>query len=324
MEGHCSLLSTSDSSSFTTSGSDEPRQPQQDIRSARILICTPCYAGMATANYTSSVLKASATLVRYGVQHDFFFMGNESLIQRGRNSCVQIFRANDYFTHLLFIDSDVGFEDKVILQLLLRDKEVIGAVYPDKGYNFANIQRASSRYFQTPLKPLTQDEQDDLVKNLVAFPIHPADDPPMIREGVLRVKDLHAGMLLLKRSAIERVIKHFPKSKYTINQEEIRAEFLRKETDTAENTYPEDNYNCRDMYAIFDCFIEDDEFYAEDHGFCLRYHQAGGEIFVDLTLAVSHMGNVTFAGDPLQSLITYGPSSGTTTTNSAPTKRVGM
>ena len=57
---------------------------------------------------------------------------NESLISRGRNTLTAKFLANKESTHLMFIDSDIGWEPWHLLVMLNRDVDVIGGLYPMK------------------------------------------------------------------------------------------------------------------------------------------------------------------------------------------------
>ena len=56
----------------------------------------------------------------------------DSLVTRCRNDCVAIFLANSRFTHLFFIDADIGFTPEAAFRLLLADRDVAAGVYPLK------------------------------------------------------------------------------------------------------------------------------------------------------------------------------------------------
>ena len=59
-----------------------------------------------------------------------FQMMKSSLVTQGRNLCVSQFLTTEDATHLLFIDSDIGFEAQSIYEMLARDKEIISIPYP--------------------------------------------------------------------------------------------------------------------------------------------------------------------------------------------------
>ena len=68
-------------------------------------------------------------------------MMKSSLVTQGRNLCVSAFLTNKDATHLLFIDSDIGFEASSIYDMLAREKELISIPYPLKNINWEKIVR---------------------------------------------------------------------------------------------------------------------------------------------------------------------------------------
>ena len=70
-----------------------------------LVIGTPMYGGMCTSEYTQSLLNLSESANNSeGVKLTTIFLGNESLIQRGRNTIAYHFMNLPDATHLLFID----------------------------------------------------------------------------------------------------------------------------------------------------------------------------------------------------------------------------
>ena len=51
---------------------------------------------------------------------------------RCRNDCVAYFLANPRFTHLFFIDADIGFTPEAASRLLRGDRDIAAGVYPLK------------------------------------------------------------------------------------------------------------------------------------------------------------------------------------------------
>ena len=51
--------------------------------------------------------------------------------------------------------------------------------------------------------------------------------------------------------------------------------------------------------ALFNCMIEPETstYLSEDYSFCQRWTDMGGEIWVDLTAKLEHVGLMTFHGD---------------------------
>ncbi len=96
-----------------------------------ILFCTPCYGGMITTACCQSMLKLSWTLDQAGVEHDFNFGVNESLVQRARNKMSAAFMKTS-FRKLMFIDADIEFEPEGVAKLWNLDADVACGVYPMK------------------------------------------------------------------------------------------------------------------------------------------------------------------------------------------------
>ena len=84
------------------------------------------YGGMLSEATMHGLLDLQQWSLATGVAMRFQTIGNESLITRARNTIVsQMFDATDYVaTHLLFIDSDIGFTHHNIDRLVRFDKDV--------------------------------------------------------------------------------------------------------------------------------------------------------------------------------------------------------
>ena len=92
------------------------------------LIATPCYGNVLCLNYVSSILRLRSVFWQLGIEHEFYLRGNESAITRARNSCVDYFRAGPW-SHLFFIDADIGFEPAAAVRLLYAKRDVVAGIY---------------------------------------------------------------------------------------------------------------------------------------------------------------------------------------------------
>ena len=89
----------------------------EKLRKRKIFVATPMYGGMCSGQYCKSTADLSKLAQSYGIEIEFFYLFNESLITRARNYCVDEFLRHERFTHLMFIDSDIGFNPDDILTL---------------------------------------------------------------------------------------------------------------------------------------------------------------------------------------------------------------
>jgi hypothetical protein len=111
--------------------------------SLHLVIGTPMYGGMCTSEYTDSLLKLSESCNKSGVKLTTIFLGNESLIQRGRNTIAHHFMNLPDATHLMFIDADIKFRVEDIVRMIKADKELIIGPVALKGYNWEQIRMAA-------------------------------------------------------------------------------------------------------------------------------------------------------------------------------------
>jgi len=92
----------------------------------KIFIGTPCYGGMITADYFKSCLRLVNEAPKHDIALQFGTVGNESLVTRARNTLVQLFMDDPgNYTHLLFIDADIGFSEKTVFRMVDLDKDVV-------------------------------------------------------------------------------------------------------------------------------------------------------------------------------------------------------
>jgi hypothetical protein len=102
------------------------------LKTTRVHICMPCYGGMMTESCFMSFIKWANMARQLSINWTVETLSNESLISRGRNTLTAKFLHNTESTHLMFIDSDIGWEPWHLLVLLNRDVDVIGGLYPMK------------------------------------------------------------------------------------------------------------------------------------------------------------------------------------------------
>ena len=100
----------------------------------KLFIAMPCYGGNMSMLTAKSLVSLSALLTEKKIDFEFFCIGNEALISRARNYCVDTFLQTNA-THLMFIDSDIVFRPADVLRLAEHKKSIVGALYPRKTLN---------------------------------------------------------------------------------------------------------------------------------------------------------------------------------------------
>lgn len=98
----------------------------------QIMVGVPSYDGTVVMEFCRSFAMASLMCAQKGIYLDLVPDMGSSLIQVSRNWLFSTFLRSPQYSHLLFIDADVGFEPDAILKLLAADKDLVAGVYPGK------------------------------------------------------------------------------------------------------------------------------------------------------------------------------------------------
>jgi hypothetical protein len=96
-----------------------------------IFIAIPSYDGKVISQGVESLLKNTHILRDSGHNVKTFFYNGNCYIARARNLCVKVFLESDC-TDMIFVDTDIAYDDDAMLKLIKYDKDVVGGVYPLK------------------------------------------------------------------------------------------------------------------------------------------------------------------------------------------------
>jgi hypothetical protein len=251
-----------------------------ELRKRKIFVATPMYGGMCGGQYTKSTADLAKLCQHYDIEVDFFYLFNESLITRARNYCVDEFMRQTKYTHLMFIDSDIGFNPNDILALAAladpdSDKHVLCGPYPKKTIAWEKIKRAVDKGYADENPNNLQNFVGDYVfnpaKNQTEIPLN---EPVEVLEG-------GTGFMMIQRKTFEEYEKAYPEFKY--KPDHVRSEHFD---------------GSREIMAYFDCIIdpESKRYLSEDYMFCQWARNAGLKVWMCPWMRLSHMGTYTFGG----------------------------
>ena len=264
-----------------------------------LYILTPCFASLCYVNYVHCLLNTKEVLKELGIEIHIEFCKNDSLVSRARNNLVAKAMFNPNMTHCLFIDNDITWQPTDILKLLIADKQLVGGVYPLKNYNWKDLlvdsadpTHPSPNVIQKWIEKKNNSQFKDLIPNdqlvqnkLLKYNINYLGNVLNIENNLAKVRHLATGFMLFKRSVIENMSKAFPSTKYVDDVGFLQA----NESEFA--------------YALFDCGVEDNHYFSEDWLFCHRWTKMGGNIYIDVTINLTHTGIEDYQGSYLSSLI---------------------
>ena len=254
----------------------------EELRKRKIFLAVPMYGGQCAGLFTRSVCDLTAECVRLGIDLKSYFLFNESLITRARNYCVDEFLRSDS-THLLFIDSDIGFDPRDVIQLLAlcsndSPYDIIGAVYPKKNISWEKVRAAVDKGFA---------EEDpnrlaDFVGDFVFNPVQTKDGQIPLREPA-EVLEIGTGFMLIKRSVFERYLAAYPEIMY-------RPDHARSEAF--------DGSRKIGMYfqAAVDPIGNTERYLSEDYWFCQHVRKMGDRVWICPWMQLTHVGTYHFGG----------------------------
>ena len=199
-----------------------------------------------------------------------FQVMKSSLVTQGRQLCVSSFMSTKA-THLLFIDSDISFNFKMIDRMINYDKDICLVPYPIKGLDFEKIKSKIKE--GSTLDPRVLGNQYTMS----------VPDPSNVKveNGFIEVERGPAGCMLIKREVIEALIKEYPE--FTITQHTlIDGKLVTKEH----------------MYNFFDTYWDPQSktYTGEDFYFCKLCKHAGIKMYALVDEYISHHGEFSYTG----------------------------
>ena len=251
----------------------------EELRKRKLFLATPMYGGNCVGMYTRAVADLAAICAKYGIPLQLYFLFNESLITRARNYCADEFLRSDA-THMLFIDSDIGFNPQDVLALLAMqdddsDYDVIGAPYPKKCISWEKIKMAVD-------KGVADEDPNKLEKFVGDYVFNPRNGQREIPIGEpVEVMEMGTGFMMIRRKTFDKYKEVFPHLHY--KPDHIR-------TDAFDGT--------REIMAYFDCIIDpvSKRYLSEDYMFCYNVQKAGMKVWFCPWMQTQHVGTYVFGG----------------------------
>jgi hypothetical protein len=237
------------------------------------------YGGNCCGMFCKSIAHLSALATQYGLALQYYFMFNESLITRARNYCADEFLRSDC-THLMFIDSDIGFDPHDVIALLALmiqnpDYDVIGGPYPKKCISWEKIKLAVDKG--------VADKDPKVLENFVGdYVFNPVNGSQQIKiHEPAEVLEIGTGFMMLNRPVLEKFKKQYPNLSY--KPDHVRTEAFD---------------GSREIHAFFDTVIDPDtkRYLSEDYMFCQYVKKMGGKIMICPWMKMQHVGSYVFGG----------------------------
>jgi len=249
------------------------------LQNQNVFIATPSQGGSIHYTYLFGILSTAELFRNYKIPYYNMVSANESLLTKVRNGIVADFMSRSEFTHLMFIDNDVGFNGADIIKLLLTKKEIVSGAYPSKTIEWGQVERAVKAGVK----------EEDLKYFCNTFPINFMFDKDykLLKEkdGTIEISSNGAGFVLIQRSVFDQMMDEYPELKCAPKMSGV---------DHSKN--PGSSKTMFDyLYTLFDTSIhpESRDFLSEDITFYYRWQQLGGKLWLQPDIQLTHTGNQT-------------------------------
>lgn len=290
----------------------------EEMRKYKLFVATPMYGGMCAGMYTRAMADLSAKMAKYGIPLQFYYLFNESLITRARNYCVDEFMRSDA-THLMFIDSDIGFKSDDVLAMLglmiqnPDEYDVMCGPYPKKTIAWEKITQAVNQG--------VADENPNNLENYVGdFVLNPRKTGGIKISEPAEVAEGGTGFMMIQKRVFEEYAEKYPQFYYkpdhirTANfdgSREIMAYFDALIDDKSQNLMNEiEAFYEKSPDASKDDVIKflsdkttgihqekySNRYLSEDYMFCYNVIRMGRKVWMCPWMQLKHVGSYTFGG----------------------------
>lgn len=251
-----------------------------ELRQFFPVVVSPSHDGKFFQNYVTSLLNFAIESERAGMRMQVLFHQGESLVTRARNNCVAQFLANPDWTHLFWIDADIGFSAQAAFRLLLSGYDIAAGVYPLKRENWpveGVPTGTTQQQFEATFTRYTVNAKASEITSQVELEVQP--------DGFMKMTEAPTGFMVIKRAVFERLMAAYP-----------------------ELNYVPDSIGEADRglhYRFFDVMVDPEtrRYLSEDYGFCRLWSGLGESIYIDANSNLSHQGAKMYRGDFAGSLL---------------------
>lgn len=257
----------------------------EKLQQCGIFVATPMYGGNCTGMFARSIADLVTLCTRYNIPLNLYFLFNESLITRARNYCCDEF-VRSTSTHLMFIDSDIGFDANDVLALLAlsvqemddnkpNTYDVIGGPYPKKNISWEKIKHAVD-------KGVADTDPSVLEKYVGDYVFNPVAGTQQIRvDEPCEVLEIGTGFMLIRKETLLKFRDAFPQ--YLYKPDHVRTEHFD---------------GSRQIMQYFQAEIDKKSlrYLSEDYWFCQKIQELGMKTWFCPWMKTQHVGSYVFGG----------------------------
>lgn len=151
------------------------------MRPRGILICIPAYGQTMTAQTAETLYSVGQWLTKQGIPNQLSWFSAADIVEVRNLFLTVWYDGHPEFSHMLFIDADMGFHPMLVRDMIKFDKPLIGALYAKR---------------QMPASVVGSLPEGHSIKD--------------VKHGFMRATDLGAGVMLISRAVVDLLIARMP------------------------------------------------------------------------------------------------------------------
>ena len=240
---------------------------------SNILIGMPSHRGTVTVPTLVSLMDLQQVLIGLGFQSVFMNV-DAAEITYSRNAIANAVYAEKSYTHLLFIDDDMSFDARLILDLLKANKPVSGAICPKRTIDlekFYEISASGGSYQQARAEAAT------FVARFLSY------SSVKITDGWVPMEGIGMGITLINRQVLDEMVAKNAVPDMWLSDEKPAG-------DSGASAF---------RYGFFDGVYDEElkTMLSEDLSFCKRWRaNCNGEIWGNANYEIGHVGQMIYTG----------------------------
>jgi hypothetical protein len=234
----------------------------------KILIASPTYDGSVRMEYMQAIMRLTDYFRQAGIAWDIV-LEPATLLHVARSVMASKVLLDEDTTHLLFVDTDMGFSVDAVRQLIDAKKDVVGCAYP---YRTIPLQDTIQKEGQTFRQAISE-----AVPYAVRF--GPGVKNVDVVDGLCEVAGIGTGLLLISRHVLETMRDMPGMGRFKVG-------------------FPYNQwYSGKYYWGYFDYMVVNEAYVGEDYSFCHRWTQeCKGKIYAVVGREVMHIGPVPVMG----------------------------
>ncbi|MBX9777184.1 MAG: hypothetical protein K2Y71_22645 [Xanthobacteraceae bacterium] len=238
---------------------------------ARILLATPAYGDMFYTPYVSSVIRLQRLLARD--KHELIFAAiSYADIVESRNFLLTHWYDKTDASHMLFVDADMGYDARLIADMIMLKKPLVGVVAPKRQVDLNRLAGLAAR----------GEKAERAIARSHSFLVRPVAraGKPRIANGFMEVEGCGAGIMLIERRLVKTMLEKLP---------EVNDTGAKKTSPLAKNLDR--------LIRAFDPVTVKGARLSEDYSFCHRWRTGcGGEVWANISHPITHVGLHRYSG----------------------------